>query len=120
MAKKIGIYMPDDIAARLPAASSQSGSIARACDRYAEIIAATPLPTFERSEWALIMEACLGTLWEPAANIRYLWQGVEDALADGLAEKWGVDGAALIERLKQLPFAEELRIVHELEGGFRP
>lgn len=118
-ANKYSISITPDVEARLPNADSRSGSINRGLDRYAELIERTPLPEFTPSEWGLVMDACRGTWWEPAANIAALWMGVDDALDDGLSEKWGVDGIALVKRLKGLSFAEELRIVHELEGGFR-
>lgn len=45
-----------------------------------------------------------------------LWLGVEDSLADVLAEKWQIDGAALIETLRGLTFAQEVRLVEQIEA----
>jgi|GEM_PF-3002657 len=44
-----------------------------------------------------------------------LWLGLEEGLDEGLAEKWGVDGIALLERLKTLTPAQSLAVVDALE-----
>jgi hypothetical protein len=41
---------------------------------------------------------------------------VEDSLADGLAEKWQIDGAALVEKLRALTFAQEVKLVEQIEA----
>jgi len=35
---------------------------------------------------------------------------LEDALADGVAEKWGFDGPELVERLRRMPWSRLMAI----------
>ncbi len=44
-----------------------------------------------------------------------LYMNVEDSLQDGLAEKWGVDGPALVEKLKALTIAQRNVVVEEIK-----
>jgi hypothetical protein len=58
--------------------------------------------TLAPDELALIVDVLNGTLLGPA-TFGYLWAEVEDSLSDGLADKWGVDGPALVAKLRGLP-----------------
>ena len=57
-------------------------------------------------EASLIVDAYNGTFWEPH-TAPLLWADIDDAIRyDGLDQKWGVDGADLVARLRALaPFA---------------
>jgi len=121
---KRSIYVTDRLRDTLGPVGEDSGSvvtlsgrITTIADRYAEIVkSARILTQFTDAEWMLLRDALNGTLHEPAATIRELWQGVEDAITlDGLADKWSVDGADLIARLRALRFDEECALVETVE-----
>lgn len=64
------------------------------------------LPTFTESEASLIVDALNGVMTEPH-TAGLLWAQVDDFARDGGMTKWGVDGRALVERLRALsPFAQ--------------
>lgn len=91
-----------DLAARAADRLSANQAAARDLERYyhllrAELRAVDLAP----GEAALICDAANGTLWEPH-TLRLLWAEVADALVDGLAAKRGVDGPALVARLRAL------------------
>lgn len=95
-----------------------SHRLAQIGDRYLEILRRTPLPPISPPEMDAIRDACLSWLPEPAAMIRGgIALEVEDALLDGLAAKWHIDGAALLATLRGLSYAQEVRLVEEIERG---
>lgn len=82
--------------------------------RYRAILAAA-MPALSVGEWALLCDALNGSVrsadhadTDPA---RGLAQSVADSGADGLAEKWGVDLAALAARLAALPYAGQCAVI---------
>lgn len=89
----------------------------RDLERYYALLRQS-LPTFSRSEASLIVDALNGTLIEPH-TARLLWAAIDDALYDGLAEKWGVDGLALVARLRRLTPFEALAVVDAAERYWR-
>ncbi|MEM9726330.1 MAG: hypothetical protein AAF909_12850 [Pseudomonadota bacterium] len=115
---RIHIWMPDTLDAMLPRGMSRSGGIASAVDRYVELCKRTPVPAFTDAEWALLREALHGTAWQPAANISTLWHRVEDAIGlnDLGAAHPDVNTEALLAQLKNLTYAEALKIVATLEA----
>lgn len=94
-----------------------SHRLSQMADRYAEILRRSPPPALSDAEMNAVRDALNGTLHEPAALIRgSIWMGVEDCLLDGLAEKWAIDGGALVERLKAMTFAQEVALVETVEA----
>jgi hypothetical protein len=73
-------------------------------------------PTFSRDEALAIIEVCNGTLWEPW-SIPLLWASVSDA--KGLGERWSIDQAALVDRLRALTYIEILAIIDSAERVWR-
>lgn len=62
------------------------------------------LPTFSEGEAFLLCDIMNGSIIE-THSIPLLWIEVSDALLEGYAEKWQVDGNALVARLRSLtPF----------------
>jgi len=51
--------------------------------------------------------------------VRHLAHEVEDSLADGLAEKWGVDGAALVKTVAGWTTGQRLAVVDAVERFWR-
>lgn len=96
-----------------------STSLNRAIDRYREILrrARVDLTYAERDA---VRDALRGWAAEPAAMIA---GGpaleVMDAIEDGLAERHGVDGRALIEKLRALTFEQEVALVDSVERYWR-
>ena len=60
------------------------------------------LPPFTQAEASLIVDALNGSMLE-AHSGHLLWAEIADAVQEGLAAKWEVDGAALVDRLRALP-----------------
>ena len=66
-------------------------------------------------EACLIVDALNGTLHDVRSGTRF-WIGVQDAIElDSLHEKWGVDGNALVEKLKNLDDLTAMAIVDAVE-----
>lgn len=119
MARNISIYPGAALDAALASnggGRGRSHRINQLADRYAEILRRNPPPELSEGEWSLIRDSLNGTLHEPAAMIRGVWQDVEDGLFDGLAAKWGVDGPALVARLRALDYAQEVALVERIEA----
>ena len=101
-------FREGDLATAFAARRRGEESISTVADRdlhryYA--LLARALPTFTEAEASLLVDALNGLITEPH-TAHLLWANIEDALGDGLAEKWGVDGPALVARLRALtPFA---------------
>jgi len=93
-----------------------SHRLAQIADRYLQLLRRTPRADLTEAEVNAIRDALNGTILEPAEDIRgALWVDIEDACVDGLAEKWEIDGPALVARLKALDYAQEVRLVEEVE-----
>lgn len=72
-----------------------------------------------RDEALLICDACNGTLFEPH-SVPLLWAEIDEAIrAAGLAQKWGVDGEALVTNLRDLSYAQALAVVDAVERFWR-
>lgn len=92
-----------------------SGIVNRAVERYAETVRRSTLD-LQVAEWLLVCDALNGHLAEPASAIATVWADVADAIQmDGLADKWHVDGPALVERLQALPYAGLVAVVDVAE-----
>lgn len=86
-------------------------------DRYLEILRRTGLPTLTDAEQSALRDANNDVWQEPASTIRgSLWIGVEDSLPEGLAAKWGIDGPALVEKLRGLTYEQEVKLVEQTEA----
>lgn len=94
-----------------------SGRVNTIGDRYQEILRRTQIEKrLSDTEWNLVRDSLNGVAHQPASQIRHLWHGIEDSIQlDGLAEKWEVDGDALLEKLRDLSFVEEVAVVEAVE-----
>lgn len=112
-ASRKNVYMPGPILDRLADRGGLSGAIVTIVDRYFEMIRRTRIERrFSEAEINLMRDACISWLPEPAAAVfGGVALEVEDGLADGLAEKWGVDAEALLTKLKALTPGEEVALV---------
>lgn len=108
--------MQDDLTARQTAFLGTRHAVAkRDLERYYALLR-RELRTvnLSREEVLLLLDVSNGTLWEPH-SIPMLWAEVEDSLEDGVAEKWGVDGPAFVERLRGLTAGQAFAVVDALE-----
>jgi hypothetical protein len=58
---------------------------------------------FATGEMAAIVDVCNGWIVD-TASVAHVAMEIEDALPDGLAEKWAIDGPALLEKLENLGY----------------
>ncbi len=85
---------------------NRSGRLNTVAERYQAIVAAHT-PTMSEAEWCAVCDALNGHYVEAGdglTGIRYAWACVEDC--DGLGDKWGIDQAALVARLRAMPLAD--------------
>lgn len=120
MAKKSGVYIGSELEAAigpLDNSISVSHRINRLGDRYREIMRRTQIEKkLTEAEWNLMRDSLNGTINEPASQITRLWHGIEDSIKlDGLAQKWDVDGDALLSKLRDLTYVEEVAAVEFVE-----
>jgi hypothetical protein len=120
MARKAEIYRtpPFDaaMARGIGETNNRSRRVAQVCERYLELLKRAELPAFSEPEWMLMRDALDDTAQKPAMLIRGVWMGVDDIIrTEGAADKWGVDGPALIERLKGMSYLQEVALVEEIE-----
>ena len=106
-----------EIEARESPSTSRSQVINRDLDRLYALYKRT-LPEIQLSvpEAMLIVDALNGTVFYDAGSATLLWASVEDSIRlDGLADKWGVDGKALVEKLRGLTPAQSLAVIDAAE-----
>ena len=112
-----GVYIPDSIAAELAArGDNRSGIISRDLERlYALYVRALKESQLTLPEACLIVDLLNATIMD-ASTARMLWAEVEDGIKlDGLAEKWSVDGPALVAKIKALNDIQSLALVDAAE-----
>lgn len=86
---------------------------------YAALARALRSVRLTEHEAALVCDASNGTLWEET-SASLLWAEIDDAIQlDHLDAKWGVDGPALVERLRALPAFSQLAIADATERYWR-
>lgn len=95
---------------------NRSGTIARDLGRlydlYRQALREVPLTT---AEACLICDVMNGTMPEPYSTA-CLWAEVEDGIRlNKMDEKWGVDGPALVERLRALTPLQALALIDAAE-----
>jgi hypothetical protein len=114
--------LEDDLLARVDTLPPDRAGMSRVGQRdlaryYYHINLALSHLTFTQAEASLIVDVMNGTLTEPH-TAALLWASVDDALEDGYAAKWGVDGKqaqALVARLRALTPFESLAICDACE-----
>ena len=119
--KKLTIYLTGQSLAaikRMGGGDNLSGAINRSLERLGELQRRVRLGhLFSEAEQNAIQDACMSWWAEPASTIAQgITLEVEDALEDGLADQWLIDGPHLVSKLKNLSYAEELSIVMWLEA----
>lgn len=110
---------PEGPAGQLPEASEAarlSETARRDLQRYYVLLSTALARLFLSVEEAsLICDALNGT-WHQAETMSLAWASVSDAIEMGhLDEKWQVDGAALVEKLRRLSTGETFALVDAVE-----
>ena len=117
MAKTVGIYLRPETEKELSArGENRSHVIARDLDRFYNLCrrAIREVPLSEK-EACLIVDTLNGVILD-AGTAQYLWAEVEDSVKlNNLAEKWGVDGPALVEKLRDLNALQAMALVDGAE-----
>ena len=88
----------------------------RDLERYYDMLPRS-LPKFSMGEAMLLADVLNGTIHMPY-SASLLWAEVSDALQDGYDAKWGVDGSALVERLRKLTPFECMAIADAIERAW--
>ena len=117
MAKTVGIYLRTETEKEISTrGENRSQIIARDLDRFYNLCrrAIREVPLSEK-EACLIVDSLNGTVLD-ANTAQSLWFSIEDSInLDGLADKWGVDGASLVEKLKELNAFQAMAIADAAE-----
>lgn len=101
-----------------PAEPPLDARIQEMCDRYAEIIRreqALLSRRFSDNELRLVADVLRSTRFETAESCRGLWLAVESRiLHEELDQRYEVDGDALLQRLKDLGYTQEVALIEAL------
>ena len=98
--------------------TDRSSVIARSLDRYFYALAAARRGLRERfsaGEQGLLLDVANGALFASPCAVGFIEHEVAAALADGAAERWHVDGPALVKKLKALSYCEKLALIDAAE-----
>lgn len=108
----------DFIAARAGQPPNTSGAISQTIERYAVILTrqrAELRKALSADEQALILDAVNGSLFY-SYSIDMLWAEIADACElDHLDQKWNVDGAALVAKVRGAGIAGQAAIIDGAE-----
>lgn len=118
MSHRKNVYFTDRTLDLLGKSTSLSGRVATIVERYAEIVRRErPQDAFSEAERSAILDACRGWLAEPAASIfDGVAMEVADALEDGLADRWPIDGPNLVANLRALSPGAQVALVDWIES----
>lgn len=110
------IRIPKNLAAEIDSRGKRSTVINRDLERlYTLYDRALRRLDLTVDEACLIVDALNGTIHDVRSGVRF-WIDVQDAIElEGLAEKWNVDGKALIEKLTALDELSCMAIVDAAE-----
>lgn len=117
---KISISLSPEITAELVKRADtgeRSGRIDEDLSRYYEALARSrkALRTqLSAGEVAAIVDICNGTLHQ-SSTLHWLHASMLDALDDGIAQKWEIDGEELVEKLRSLSYFETAALVDAAE-----
>lgn len=107
------------LSARQSGGESPGMTACRDLDRYYTLLArALGMVSLAPNEALAICDALNGSRMD-ATSAAFLWAEIADALPDGLAAKWDIDGPALVARLRALTPAQSLAIVDAVERWWR-
>lgn len=104
MAEKFTIYAGEPLAGVLQGHEHQrSARVNQVCADYLALVADL-CPALTQGQWLAVADALNSTMVDDDRTLRLAWASVADT--EGLGEKWGIDAAALVERLRALTHPE--------------
>jgi len=115
--KKTSVYITANIEKQImQRGDNRSGIINRDLERYYTVLdRALRTVSLTENEALLIVDVLNGSILD-TLSVRMLWAGVEDAInLDKVDEKWGINGAALVEKLRSLGEIQCLAVVDAAE-----
>lgn len=98
--------------------ANRSGVIDRDLTRYYAILRygrQALRDKFSAAEISAVLDNLNGVWLAEPVSIRLIYANVSDALEEGLAKKWEIDGPGLVEKLKTLPYAESCALADAVE-----
>lgn len=113
---KLNLRAPDHLVAQVKARGDVSESVRTGLERYYHMLErgrATLRDVLTGPELSLLADVCNGTLWEPH-TLAMAPANVADAGPE-VAEKWGVDPAALVTKLEGVSLSEHAALVDAIE-----
>jgi hypothetical protein len=117
-ARKLGVYMSPDLEALVKGREnhdSLSGRIGTVAERYREIMRRHK-PDLTEAEWNACRDALNGVWLRDANSINLIWADIADTdRYDGLGSKWRIDGQALANRIRNMPYAQIVALVEDVE-----
>ncbi len=125
--QRLSITMPAHTLAQVEArqanpqdeqSTDRSATIAKSLDRYFYALSAARRGMRERfsaGEQGLLIDVANGALFASPCAINFIEHEVADALIGGAAERWHVDGPALMKKLKALSYVEKLALIDAAE-----
>lgn len=117
MGRKTSIYLREELEEKLKFRGKETSAIInRDMERlYALYLRSLRQVQLSPEEACLITDSLNGSLYD-ANSARMLWGGIQDSIElEGLAEKWVIDGPALVEKLKQLNEIQCMAIIDAAE-----
>lgn len=114
---KISITIPEKVLQKVDArGENRSATISRDLERYYTLLQrALKQVSFTVEEACLLADALNGILID-ANTVQLLWANVSDAVSlDRLDQKWGVDGQALVEKLRGLNDIQAMAVADAVE-----
>jgi hypothetical protein len=125
--QRLSITMPAHTLAQVEARQARPGEeqstdrssvIAKSLDRYYYALNSARRDLRERfsaGEQGLLIDVLNGTLFASPCAINFIEHEVAAGIIDGLAERWHVDGPALMKKLKALSYVEKLALIDGAE-----
>lgn len=125
--QRLSITMPAHTLAQIEARQARPGeeqsydrsaTIAKALDRYFYALASARRglrSRFSEAEQGILLDVANGALFAAPCAVGFIEAEVAAAIVDGVADKWGVDGPALIKKLKALSYTEKLALIDAAE-----
>jgi len=121
MTARTSIYLNPPLKEALKGAESISGRLGQICDRYAEINRRARISQrFSEAELGAFRDCCYDTQFTPAQLIDgAVLAKFDDAVIDGIAEKWGIDAPATAAKLRGLTYPDQVALAEDIEAHRR-
>lgn len=119
--EKLSVSLSPDIMGQINtrAEGNVSGAINKSLARYFALLQrslAELRSQLSEPECSLILDATNGSAFSDTISLNMLWADIEDAVnLDGLDQKWGVDGRALVAKIKLAGMAGQTALIDASE-----